>query len=139
MCLHGSVTGRRGRPIPPVSRHRALARANKRTRKATTLKAKTKRGNGQRGVYPLEFRPFGGRGETRPRQALPRAPTCPNCNLDALARRPQPMPSTHTLFCFFWARPWACGAGGGKRIPPFDYKLGGYIPANLLNLSTTPN
>ena len=58
-------------------------------------------GNGQKGVYPRICQPDGGIGKTRPREALPRAPTRFKFNSDALARCPQPMPSTHTLFSFF--------------------------------------
>ena len=39
-------------------------------------------------------------GKTRPREALPRAPTGLKFNHAALTRCPQPMPSTDTFFCF---------------------------------------
>ena len=65
-----------------------------------------KNGNGQRGVYSLVFRPFGGIDKTCARHAFPRVPTCLKCNSEALARRPQPMPRTHTV-CFFRVRSWA--------------------------------
>ena len=53
------------------------------------------------GYTPWFFSHLGGTGETRPRKAFPRAPTCVKCNSKALARRPQPMPSTHTVFFLF--------------------------------------
>ena len=46
-----------------------------------TIKIGDKKGNGQRGVYPLDFR---GIGKTRARQAFPRAPTCPRSCLNSL-------------------------------------------------------
>ena len=59
-------------------------------------------GKRSNGVHPRLFRPNGGGGKTRPREAPPRAPTCFNSilNPDALARCPQPLPSTHTFSSF---------------------------------------
>ena len=58
-------------------------------------------GNGQRGVHPPFLQPNGGIGKTRLREALPRAPTCLKFNYDALARSPQPMPTTQTFHFIF--------------------------------------
>ena len=48
-------------------------------------------------VYPRVLKPNGGAGKSRPRNALPRAPACFKSNSDALARCPQPMPSTRNF------------------------------------------
>ena len=42
----------------------------------------------------------GGIEKTSPRQVPARAPACLKLNYDDLARRPQPMPSTHTFRVF---------------------------------------
>ena len=59
------------------------------------------RENSQRGVYPRLFRPNGDLSKTPPREALPHAPSCFKFYADALARYPQPMPSTRAFFVFF--------------------------------------
>ena len=43
-------------------------------------------GNGQKGVHPPYFRPNGGMGKTRLREAFPPAPTWFKFNSNALAR-----------------------------------------------------
>ena len=50
------------------------------------------------GYTPRTFLPIGGLGKTSTRDAFPRAPTGSEFNSDALARRPQPMPSTPAFF-----------------------------------------
>ena len=78
----------------------------------------------QRGVYPPLLQTNGGIGKTRPREAPPRAPTGLNFNCGALARCPQPIPSTYVyLFLVFGHIIGAEGtdraAGGVQTIPPF--------------------
>ena len=68
---------------------------------------------------------------------FPRSPSCLECNSEALARRPQPMPSTHTVFFFFPST--FLGLTGPRRrrgqkdTPTFNHPWRGYDPANLLN------
>ena len=69
------------------------------------------------------------------------APNGLTFNSDALPRRPQPMPSTHTLSFFFRAR--VSGVTGPRRrrgnlMPPFHWNMEGVYPQNLLNLPYTP-
>ena len=75
-------------------------------------------------------------GKTRPREALPRVPTCPKFSYEALARCPQPMPRTHTFFVFFFGH--VVGANGtaaqeGSYGSPLLTTCwgGGYAPVSL--------
>ena len=92
------------------------------------------------GVYPPLFQPNGGTGKTSPQEVLPRAPTCPNFNSEALARCPQPMPTTNTdVFLFFFVDAGANGTAaqeGFYEIPCCFYLrvVGVYAPASLLYL-----
>ena len=61
----------------------------------------TKWGKGSKGGISPGFQPYGGVGKTRPREAFPSAPTGSEFNSDALARCPQPMPSTLLFYFFF--------------------------------------
>ena len=65
------------------------------------------------------------------------APNCPKFNYDALARHPQPMPSTHTVF--FSGTVLAATQHWANPPPPYDYNLGEHIPQILAHLSTTPS
>ena len=73
----------------------------------------------------------GGIGKTRPPGAPPLDPTCPKFSFDALARRPQPLPSTHTFSPFF-SSTWLGLTGPrrtrGLRDSPFSPHVGGVCP-----------
>ena len=83
----------------------------------------------------------GGIVKTRPLEAPPNDPNCPKSTSDALARCPQPLPSTHTCFSFFRAGCWGWRDRHGRgdlRIPPFYHMLGVYAPVKLQKLCITP-
>ena len=100
-------------------------------------------GNGQRGVYPPVFLSNGGIGQTRPREAPARASDCLKFSSDALARCRRPCRAlTPFLLLLLFSSTSLVLTGPRRtrvlRIPPFDHMLGGYAPANLLNLCITP-
>ena len=100
-------------------------------------------GNGQRGVYPPVFLSNGGIGQTRPREAPARASDCLKFSSDALARCRRPCRAlTPFLLLLLFSSTSLVLTGPRRtrvlRIPPFDHMLGGYAPANLLNLCVTP-
>ena len=88
------------------------------------------KGNGQSGVYPLLLWSDGGIGKIRQLEAHPRAPNCPKFSSDALARCPQPLPSTHTFSSFSSTLLGQTGPRrtSGLRDPPFWPRVGGACP-----------
>ena len=76
------------------------------------------------GYTPRVFQRTGGRGKTRPRNALPRVPACFKFNYDAPRRCSQLMPNTRN-FVFFGHVVGANGTAalGSKRPPPTPPKL----------------
>ena len=98
------------------------------TRKLVYPCGKIKKGNRQRGVYPRLLWPHGGIGKTRPREAPPRAPNCAKFSSDALAKCPQPLPSTHIFFFSSTLRLTRPRRTRGLRDPPWRPHVGGVCP-----------
>ena len=92
-------------------------------------------GNGQTGVTSRPFQTNGRVGKTGLRQVPACAPASLEFNFDTLARRLQPMPSTHTLVLFrhvIGADGTAVAQEGGKGPALLGTILGGYAHAILL-------
>ena len=82
------------------------------------------------GYTPLLLWSKRGCRKTRPREVPLCAPNCPKFGSDALARCPQPLPSTHTFFLFSSTLLVLTGPPRTRGLtdPPFDYMSGGVCP-----------